>query len=174
MGRETAAIRQSPTELPVRVIDREEPGGSSVRHSTVFERLQSTGSQQICVHQVLFITVVGVLSSKLLFDMLMYVVRQCPKFQSCQRLLDGEELDVEEQSRVLGDSRNLLVAVGEVGGDRQLSLSTNGHAGETLVPALDDLSSAKDEREGGTASVGVELLATLELADVSGLSMMPT
>jgi hypothetical protein len=86
-----------------------------------------------------------------------------------QRLLDGEELDVEEQRRVLGDARDLLVAVGEVGGDRQLSLSTNGHAGETLVPALDDLSPAEDEREGGAAGVGVKLLSVLELADVSGL-----
>jgi hypothetical protein len=48
----------------------------------------------------------------------------------------------------------------------QFSLSTDGHPGDSLVPTLDDLSSAQSEVERRTGSVGVELLSVEELADV--------
>jgi hypothetical protein len=49
----------------------------------------------------------------------------------------------------------------------QPPLTADIHTHQTLVPALDDLSTAEDEREGFTGRVGVELLAVGELADVS-------
>ena len=85
-------------------------------------------------------------------------------------LLDGKQLDLEVEGGSLGDSRDLLVSVGQVGRDGQLSLTPDGHTDESLIPTLDDLSSAEGEGEGGTAGVGVELLAAVELADVSGIS----
>lgn len=41
--------------------------------------------------------------------------------------------------------------------DGELALSTDGHAGDSLVPALDDLSAAKSEHEGGALGVGAGL-----------------
>jgi hypothetical protein len=52
------------------------------------------------------------------------------------------------------------------GAHGQLSFSTDGHPGDSLVPTLDDLSSAQSEVERRTGSVGVKLLAVEELADV--------
>lgn len=85
----------------------------------------------------------------------------------CYKLLDLDELDVKLESRVGGDSGNLLVSISKLGGDGEATLSTNVHANETLVPAGDNLTAAKDEREGLAASVGVELLSVLQLANVT-------
>jgi hypothetical protein len=52
------------------------------------------------------------------------------------------------------------------GAHGQLSFSTDGHPSDSLVPSLDDLSSAQSEVERRTGSVGVKLLAVEELADV--------
>jgi hypothetical protein len=94
---------------------------------------------------------------------------------------------LEFESAVRGDSWDLLRAVGKLGRDLyedsqkrvlakpqsvlcthgQLPLTTDGHTVQTLVPTLDNLTGTKTEVEGLTAGVGVELLAVLELADVS-------
>jgi len=93
----------------------------------------------------------------------------CLELTSLTRLLDSKELDLEVEGGSLGDSGDLLVSVSQVGRDGQLSFTTNGHADESLVPTLNDLSTTEEEREGGTTSVGVELLAVVELTDVSGV-----
>lgn len=93
----------------------------------------------------------------------------CLELTSLTRLLDSKELDLEVEGGSLGDSGDLLVSVSQVGRDGQLSFTTNGHADESLVPTLNDLSTTEEERKGGTTSVGVELLAVVELTDVSGV-----
>jgi hypothetical protein len=82
-------------------------------------------------------------------------------------LLDLNTLDVEDQGGVLGDAGERLRAVGVVGRDGDTSLTTNLHAGNTDVPALDDLTGTELEAEGLALLVGVEDLAVLELADVA-------
>lgn len=109
------------------------------------------------------------------------------------RLLDVDQLDVKAQGRVGRDPGDLLRSVSQGGGDlspqakklissapfrrsgktslngeahSQLSLSTDSHPGDSLVPTLDDLSSTQSEVERRTGSVGVKLLAVEELADV--------
>jgi hypothetical protein len=71
-----------------------------------------------------------------------------------------------------GDSRNLLLSVGQVCGDRELPLSTNGHTVQTLVPTLDDFTSTEDEGEWRAGGVGVELLAVGQFTNVSGDQLM--
>jgi hypothetical protein len=67
----------------------------------------------------------------------------------------------DSQKRVLAKPQSVLCTHG------QLPLTTDGHTVQTLVPTLDNLTGTKTEVEGLTAGVGVELLAVLELADVS-------
>lgn len=50
----------------------------------------------------------------------------------------------------------------------QPPLTADVHTHQTLVPALDDLPAAEDEREGFTGRVGVELLAVGEFTNVPG------
>lgn len=72
------------------------------------------------------------------------------------RSLDLEELDVEGQLAVAGDTRKGLGAVGEAGGDGKATLAANAHADNTDVPALDDLALADLERERLALLVGCE------------------
>lgn len=50
---------------------------------------------------------------------------------------------------------------------RQLALPTDLHTLQTLIPALDDLPTTEDERERFAGRVGIELLPSGELANVS-------
>jgi hypothetical protein len=74
-------------------------------------------------------------------------------------LTDRDALDVEDQVGVGGNVRGrALLAVRKRGGDGEATLTAGGHAGDTDVPALDDLADA--ELEG-------ERLALLVCCDVS-------
>lgn len=70
------------------------------------------------------------------------------------RLFDGEKLDIEDQLAVGRNAGELLAAIGKVGGDCQATLATDSHAGDTNVPALDDLASAGLEAERLALLVG--------------------
>lgn len=72
------------------------------------------------------------------------------------RLLDLKQLDVELQGAVGGDAGKTLGAVGKVGGDGQTTLAADGHALETDIPALDDLSLACLEGERLALLVGCD------------------
>lgn len=82
-------------------------------------------------------------------------------------LLDLDELDIEDESAVGRDAGEGLAAVGEVGGNSQPTLATDGHAENTNVPALDDLTLANLEAERRALLVGIKNLAVLELANVT-------
>lgn len=69
-------------------------------------------------------------------------------------LFDLKELDIKDQLRVSRDARESLLAVCEVRRNRDATLSTNGHASNTDVPALDDLTLAKLEAERLALFVG--------------------
>ena len=58
-------------------------------------------------------------------------------------LLDLEKLDVEDKLAVGGNARQSLAAVGKMCGNGQTALATDGHAGNTDIPALDDLALTK-------------------------------
>src|SRR4029077_215324 len=76
-------------------------------------------------------------------------------------LLDLLEVDDEDERLVRGDvGRRALGPVAEVGRDRQLAAPADAHAGDALVPALDDLALAQWERERLAAGPrGIETLA---------------
>lgn len=76
-------------------------------------------------------------------------------------LLNLQELDVEDESAVGWDTRKSLAAVGEVGWNGETTLSTDGHAGNTDVPSLDDLASTELEAEWLTLLVGYVMLVML-------------
>ena len=102
-------------------------------------------------------------------------------------LLYVDELHFEMKCAVARNSGYLLRAVCQLGGNllgnrsgefhtenkaifgthRQLPLTANFHALQTLIPTLDDLTGTQTEVERRTAGVGVELLAIHELSDVS-------
>lgn len=64
-----------------------------------------------------------------------------------ERLTDRDALDVEDQVRVGGNVRGrTLLAICERSRDGKTTFTTGGHAGDTDVPALDDL--ADTELEG--------------------------
>lgn len=69
-------------------------------------------------------------------------------------LFDFKELDIKDQLRVGRDARESLFAVREMGRNRDATLSTNGHASDTDVPALDDLTLTKLEAERLALLVG--------------------
>ena len=74
--------------------------------------------------------------------------------QHGSRLLDLEELDVEDERAVRRDAGNGPAAVGEVGGDGKAALTTDGHADDANVPALDDLALADLEGKRRALLVG--------------------
>src|SRR5436305_1497503 len=90
-------------------------------------------------------------------------------------LLHPQQLDLEDQG---GVRRNYAArpagTVAEVGGDGELPLAADLHAGDAFVPAADDLPAAEVEAEGALAVMaGVELGAVLQPAgvvDVDGLA----
>lgn len=69
-------------------------------------------------------------------------------------LFDLEELDIEDQLRVTGDTGESLLAVGKVRRDGDTALTTDSHAGDTDIPALDDLTLAELEVERLALLVG--------------------
>ena len=69
-------------------------------------------------------------------------------------LFDLKELDVEDQLRVTRDAGKSLLAVGEMGRDRDATLSTDSHASNTDVPALDDFALTELEAERLALLVG--------------------
>lgn len=69
-------------------------------------------------------------------------------------LFDLEELHIEDQLRVTGDTGESLLAVGEVRRDGDAALTTDSHAGDTDIPALDDLTLAELEGERLALLVG--------------------
>ena len=68
-------------------------------------------------------------------------------------LLDLEKLDVEDKLAVGGDARQSLAAVGKMCGNTQTTLATDGHAGNTDIPSLDDLTLAELEGKWGSLLV---------------------
>lgn len=82
-------------------------------------------------------------------------------------LFDLEQLDVEDQLGVGGNAGEGLLAVSKLGRNGETALSTGGHAGNTDVPTLDDLTTSELEGERLALLVGVEDLAVLKLADVA-------
>lgn len=69
-------------------------------------------------------------------------------------LLDLEKLDVKGKLAVSGDTGKGAGAVGELGGDGEATLATDGHADNTDVPALDDFTLADLEGERLSLLVG--------------------
>src|ERR1044071_2729263 len=80
-------------------------------------------------------------------------------------LVDLQEFDIEDQRRVRrDDTAGAARAVAELGRDDEGALAAALHAGDTLVPALDDLAAAQGEAEGLAAvDRAVEFLALLAL-----------
>lgn len=69
-------------------------------------------------------------------------------------LFDLQQLDIEDQLGVGWDAGNALLAVREMRRDRDAALATDGHAGDTDIPALDDLALAQLESERLSLLVG--------------------
>ncbi len=91
--------------------------------------------------------------------------------------LDAKKLDVEDQSGVRwDDAGGTLRAVRKVGGASQLGPLADGHLGDSLVPAADDLALADLELERRIAVTRrVELFAVGERAGVvndDGLALL--
>src|SRR5262245_5112980 len=64
----------------------------------------------------------------------------------------SQKFDDEGQLRIRRDRAGVAaLAVGEVGGDDELALAADLHAGDALVPALDDLPGAELEGERAAA-----------------------
>jgi hypothetical protein len=77
-------------------------------------------------------------------------------------LFDGDHLDFENKVRVGRNvRRSSLLAVAEMGGNGNLALTANLHAGNTNVPALDDLADTELEGEGRSLLVGWKMLASI-------------
>jgi hypothetical protein len=69
------------------------------------------------------------------------------------RLVDGDQLEVEHKLRVGGDSGHAFATVGEMSRNGYSALTTNTHALNPDVPALDDLAATKLEFERLTLSI---------------------
>lgn len=75
--------------------------------------------------------------------------------QDGRYLTDGDALDVEDQVRVRWDVRGrALLAVCKRSRNGKTTLSASGHAGDTNVPALDDLADTELEGEWLALLVG--------------------
>jgi hypothetical protein len=91
-------------------------------------------------------------------------------YLTARSLTSKLRVELSDQLLPLGTAR--LDSLGQVCGDRELPLSTNGHTVQTLVPTLDDFTSTEDEGEWRAGGVGVELLAVGQFTNVSGDQLM--
>lgn len=76
------------------------------------------------------------------------------RLQSC--LFDLKEFNVEDQLRVGRNAGKSLLAVRQVRRNRDTTLTTDSHASNTNIPALDDLTLAKLECERLALLVGCQ------------------
>lgn len=72
-------------------------------------------------------------------------------------LFDLQQLNIEDQLRVGGDTREGLSAVGHLGRNRNATLTTDSHAGHTDVPSLDNLALAELEAKRLALLVGCNI-----------------
>ena len=68
--------------------------------------------------------------------------------------LNLKQLNVEDQRTVCRDAGHATRAIGQVRRHGQATLTANGHAGNTNLPALDDLALPDLEGEGFTLLIG--------------------
>lgn len=76
--------------------------------------------------------------------------------------LDLKKFDIEDQRAIGGNARKATGAVGKMSGDSETALTTNSHANNTNVPALDHLSLASLEGERLTLLVGYQNVNQVE------------
>jgi hypothetical protein len=74
--------------------------------------------------------------------------------EKAARLLDLEELNVEDQLRVRRDAREALLAVCQLRWDGDTALATDSHASDADVPALDNFTLSEFETKGLSLLVG--------------------
>lgn len=80
----------------------------------------------------------------------------------------GRPLDVKDESGILGNVRWCAPrAIGQLWGTCQSPFFADLHSSDTLVPALDHLSTAELERKWLALCVGVKDFAVCQLANVS-------
>lgn len=85
-------------------------------------------------------------------------------YKRSSRLVDRNALDVEDQVRVGRNVRgSTLLAVGHGGGNGEAALTTGGHASDTDVPALDDLTNTKLEGKRLALLVGCILVSICQV-----------
>lgn len=76
------------------------------------------------------------------------------------RSLNLQQLNIEDQGAVARNATHALAAIGLAGRDGQTTLTTDGHALDTNVPALNDLALTQLEGERRSLLVGcVAILA---------------
>lgn len=78
-----------------------------------------------------------------------------------RRLVQRDELEVEGELRIWWDSGQLLASVGVLCWHNDASLSTDTHALDTDVPALDDIAVTKLELERLALGVGYRSVLAL-------------
>jgi hypothetical protein len=90
-----------------------------------------------------------------------------PHAVQCE-LLDVHQLGFEQQCRVRGNLRaGAALAVGLVGRDRELALAADFHAGDSIIPTLDNIAGSELERQRlATLTGAVELRAVLQRTGV--------
>lgn len=76
--------------------------------------------------------------------------------------LDLKKFDIEDQCAIGGNARKATGAVGKMSGDSETALTTNSHANNTNVPALDHLSLASLEGERLALLVGYQNVNQVE------------
>ena len=70
---------------------------------------------------------------------------------------DAKQFDIEHQGCVRwNNSREALIAIGEISWDDELALATNLHSGNTFVPALNHHPDTECELKRATANGAVE------------------
>lgn len=82
------------------------------------------------------------------------------QIQAKRRLADGDALDIEDQVRVGRNVRgSTLLSVCKRCWNGKTALRARGHAGDTNVPALDDLAYTELEREWLALFVGYRMVS---------------
>jgi len=87
-------------------------------------------------------------------------------------LFHGEKLDVKDESGVLGNTRQVLRAICKRSRDSESALTSDLHANNTQIPALDNFTASKAKVKRLARDVLVKDLAVLQLSNVTHTNLL--
>src|SRR6185503_3558526 len=95
------------------------------------------------------------------------------KQYDCNKLLDAEQFDLEDQVGIWRNTRPALRSIGKITRNKQLAFATHFHSRQPFVPTLNDLAELELDRFSRGLVGVVEFSAVFQAANVVDRHRLP-